>query len=545
MCLVDRIGRKYTILVACVPKVASGLLYIFASEVWMLLLGRAIAGASDAKEIRGSLGTILQIVCSIGVVTMLCVGPFTPYITLNVIYTAIIVVTTLPLLLLPHSPYFLYSKGSETQAAEELKEYSLQSSPKTSIVEIVTNKTFLKSFILVLVLGSGSQFSGFNSVSFYLQTILESTQTSITPELCSVIIGLIQLLASFCTTLVTDRFGRKQILTSTLTGLALVLFVTTKYFPLLIYVIGPAATYWFFSMNCLLVCIFIMYFIPETKGKSFAEIQLASGLLYIFASEVWMLLLGRAIAGASDAAICTVLPMYASEVASKEIRGSLGTILQIVCSIGVVTMLCVGPFTPYITLNVMYTSIIVVTTLPLLLLPHSPYFLYSKGSETQAAEELKEYSLQSSPKTSIVEIVTNKTFLKSFILVLVLASGSQFSGFNSVSFYLQTILESTQTSITPELCSVIIGLIQLLASFCTTLVTDRFGRKQILTSTLTGLALGMVTELFDDRSRGVGLSITSILSFIILFVTTKYFPLLIYVIGPAATYWFFSMNCLL
>lgn len=77
---------------------------------------------------------------------------------------------------------------------------------------------------------------------------------------------------------------------------------------------------------------------------------------------------------------------------------------------------------------------------------------------------------------------------------MVLASGAQLSGFNSVSFYLQTILESTESSITPEVCSVIIGVIQLLASFCTTLVTDRFGRKPILTSTLAGLAVGMVSS---------------------------------------------------
>lgn len=120
---------------------------------------------------------------------------------------------------------------------------------------------------------------------------------------------------------------------------------------------------------------------------------------------------------------------------------------------------------------------------------------YLRGSEALASEELKEYSLQpTSSNTSIKEIIKNKTFWKSFALVMVLASGAQLSGFNSVSFYLQTILESTESSITPEVCSVIIGVIQLLASFCTTLVTDRFGRKPILTSTLAGLAVGMVSS---------------------------------------------------
>lgn len=93
--------------------------------------------------------------------------------------------------------------------------------------------------------------------------------------------------------------------------------------------------------------------------------------------------------------------------------------------------------------------------------------------------------------------IFNLILFKIFRILSSLSSyfpGAQLSGFNSVSFYLQTILESTQTSISPEVCSVIIGLIQLLASFCTTMVTDRFGRKPILTSTLVGLAVGMVSH---------------------------------------------------
>lgn len=53
----------------------------------------------------------------------------------------------------------------------------------------------------------------------------------------------------------------------------IILFITTKYFPLLILVAGPAATYWIFAVNCSVVCLFISYFVPETKGKTFAEIQ--------------------------------------------------------------------------------------------------------------------------------------------------------------------------------------------------------------------------------------------------------------------------------
>lgn len=51
------------------------------------------------------------------------------------------------------------------------------------------------------------------------------------------------------------------------------LFLTSRYFAQVTVAIGPAITYWIFSMNSLILCLFITFFIPETKGKTFAEIQ--------------------------------------------------------------------------------------------------------------------------------------------------------------------------------------------------------------------------------------------------------------------------------
>lgn len=63
------------------------------------------------KEVRGGLGTLMQIFCSLGIVTMLCMGPFLDYLLLNQIVLCIVIATSIPLLFLPDSPYFLYKKG--------------------------------------------------------------------------------------------------------------------------------------------------------------------------------------------------------------------------------------------------------------------------------------------------------------------------------------------------------------------------------------------------------------------------------------------------
>ncbi|KAJ0170729.1 hypothetical protein K1T71_013501 [Dendrolimus kikuchii] len=330
-----------------------------------------------------------------------------------------------------------------------------------------------------------------------------------------------------------------------------------------------------------------------------------AGFLFLYAYDVWMLLVGRALLGIADAFVFIVVPMYASEVSSKEIRGALGTILQVVCSTGVLIMFSMGPFVSYWTLNVIFASVVVATTMPLILLPDSPYFLYSKGlnheslkvltflrgTETLAIEEIKEYSLlDNNIKIPITQIFKNKIFLKSFFIVFFIVGWVHLLGFNTVSFYLQTILDSTQTSVQPEIASVIVGVIQILSSIVTTFITDRFGRKPILTTTLSAQAVGMVglgvffklqehgkiegvlnflplmslvlivfgysagvgslnwilcAELFDDAFRGVGLSLSGIISYISLFTITKYFSALTLAIGPSYTYWLFSVNCVI
>ncbi|XP_063621786.1 facilitated trehalose transporter Tret1-like [Cydia splendana] len=333
-------------------------------------------------------------------------------------------------------------------------------------------------------------------------------------------------------------------------------------------------------------------------------VRMAAALLFLFARDVWMLILGRAIVGLSEGIILSVIPVYASEIASKEIRGALGVMLQIFTSIGSVIMLSVGPFISYFNLNLMFTLFTLVTSIPTIFLPDSPNFLYSKGreeeakkvliflrgSEFNAHEELKEYSTnRNDEKSSLLRIFRNKMFQKSlgksgFIIIIL-----YLIGFNCVMTYLQTILDITQTNIRSEVASGIIGAINLLASFSTLMTTDRFGRKPILICTLLGMLVGMVglgvyfklsdmgaevsgfmnylplvslllivlcysgglgsllwvviAELFDDRSRGIGMATTLLIGIVPSFLTLRYFSPLIDILGPAPVFWASAVFC--
>lgn len=50
-------------------------------------------------------------------------------------------------------------------------------------------------------------------------------------------------------------------------------FITTSYFNTMISVMGRSGTFWFFATACLVSATFSIIYVPETKGKTFLEIQ--------------------------------------------------------------------------------------------------------------------------------------------------------------------------------------------------------------------------------------------------------------------------------
>lgn len=57
------------------------------------------------------MGTFLQIFSSLGVVLTMSVGPFVSYTTYSIVFAAMNLFMSIPVLFLPDSPFFLYSKG--------------------------------------------------------------------------------------------------------------------------------------------------------------------------------------------------------------------------------------------------------------------------------------------------------------------------------------------------------------------------------------------------------------------------------------------------
>lgn len=191
------------------------------------------------------------------------------------------------------------------------------------------------------------QFSGINAVIFYTVDIFKSAGSTLDPSICSIIVGVVQVLMTFASAVLIEKAGRKILLlqSSIVMGICLItlgvyfyikdggsdvtaigwlplgavvlfiisfslgfgpipwlimgelfapdvkgvasaiavmfnwtlVFVVTQTFGPLNDSIGSAATFWLFASFMVLCTFFVAIKVPETKGKTNAQIQAILG----------------------------------------------------------------------------------------------------------------------------------------------------------------------------------------------------------------------------------------------------------------------------
>jgi len=78
-----------------------------------------------------------------------------------------------------------------------------------------------------------------------------------------------------------------------------------------------------------------------------------------------------------------------------------------------------------------------------------------------------------------ISIVTKPAF-KAYTSAIVLLIGNQFSASFSVSSYLSTIFAASHTTLNLTMCTIIIGSVQIVGTYVTTLLCDKYGRRLLM-----------------------------------------------------------------
>lgn len=342
------------------------------------------------------------------------------------------------------------------------------------------------------------------------------------------------------------------------------------------------------------------------KGTMFISAALftLSYLLLVVAPNVATIYFGRLMSGTATGIASLVCPVYVAEVAKPEVRGLLGSCVQLMVTLGVLLVLVVGAGLSWRWISICCLASVLVWAILLLFIPESPAQYMTNKKYREARESLEwlrqtiyvesefeaiqreiEESLATPAKPSDLFQSQN---LAPLIISMYLMLGQQLCGINAVIFYVVDIFSAAGSSIKPSIESIIIGIMQVVSTGLGAAVMDKLGRRFLLTFSSSIMVLSisslgafffikinqnnvelatsleilpvislcvfifafsvgfgpipwlMMSELFSPKMKGLASSLATSINWTLAFCVTKFFSDLVGAISEAFCFWLFG-----
>ncbi|CAH1707711.1 unnamed protein product [Chironomus riparius] len=275
--------------------------------------------------------------------------------------------------------------------------------------------------------------------------------------------------------------------------------------------------------------------LAERVGRRIATMTigvpyLISWALLVFASNVGMLYAGRIFAGIATGASCVVAPMYISEIAETSLRGALGAFFQLFLTVGILFIYLVGAITDWVTLSACSAIFPLLLIICVFFIPDSPIYLVKQGSRQEAGQALKTFwGRQCDTQTALANIqaeldavsgdaklsdlFTVRSNFMALTISLALMLFQQFSGINAVIFYAQSIFNAAGSTLEPSICTIIVGVVQVVMTVTSAALIEKAGRRILLLQScvVMGLCLVMLGVYFHLKEGGTDVTNISIL----------------------------------
>ncbi|KAI9588361.1 hypothetical protein GQX74_004206 [Glossina fuscipes] len=303
--------------------------------------------------------------------------------------------------------------------------------------------------------------------------------------------------------------------------------------------------------------------------------------LLIWAQNVEMMYAARFILGISGGAFCVTAPMYTGEIAQKDIRGTLGSFFQLMVTAGILFIYAIGAGLDVFAMSLVSKSKNESAIKSIQWLRGKDFNYNPELEELKATEEqIKQNSV--SVGTALLRPVT----LKALAISLGLMFFQQLCGINAVIFYSTDIFKDAETGIDEDLSTIVVGVMQVIATFVSVMVVDKLGRRLLLLASaivmaLSTVAMGvyfymkdndndsvanlgwlpvsalcvfiimfsigfgpvpwlMMGELFASDIKGVAGSIAGTSNWVLAFIVTKTFVNMKEALGSGQTFWLFA-----
>ena len=262
---------------------------------------------------------------------------------------------------------------------------------------------------------------------------------------------------------------------------------------------------WFVSVDILAAIIFALVGgkIAEIIGirKTFLIcspiIVLGWILVGTFVSTFWMFL-GRVLSGIGVSIVMVAPSVYIAETAHPDCRGVLNAINGFSFSFGVCLLWFLGYFFEWQTVAYLANVPPILSFIGFLFLPDTPYW-YVQNQKLEKAYEALKYFRRHDNKRDIEdefhEIVQHlkqkksmshleklksmytRSFIKPFLCIGILYPLYALGGTPAMTSYLQSIMIQSKIALEPRTCSLILGIVQTLASISTVITIQKLPPK--------------------------------------------------------------------
>lgn len=306
--MVDRLGRKRSLLLLAPVTFTCFVGMAFAKHVWFLSVLRLIIGLTDGAiytilpmyigeivdpEIRVFLSSSICYLFIVGTLLINVIGPFVDIFTSSLIVSMCTALHFFTFLFMPESPYHCVKVGKYKEAEKSLRilsgssdvqeeletlkevielENRLAIKPKLSdLFSIPSNR---KACFIYIVLMFVNRASGKVPIMLHTTTIFEESGSSIDSSLSVIIYNTFELIVVvFVTLFVTKRFGKRPLMIISASGCSFSLFALATYF-LLKHLNSHLITY----LNWLPITSLVSYNILFSFGIGFGPMTYLSEL---------------------------------------------------------------------------------------------------------------------------------------------------------------------------------------------------------------------------------------------------------------------------
>ncbi|GAX75105.1 hypothetical protein CEUSTIGMA_g2549.t1 [Chlamydomonas eustigma] len=234
--------------------------------------------------------------------------------------------------------------------------------------------------------------------------------------------------------------------------------------------------------------------------------MLVGPLLSFSAASLSAMVLGRFVTGVAIGVSSALVPTYISEIAPTSIRGTLGTLNQLLGCLGILAALAVNvilPVTEWRTMFLLGTIPAVALGLGMLVSPESPRWLLSNKQPKEAAEAAAKLwgskaeaelgantggNKEAAPEADIS--FTQMLPMRSFQIGLLLFVFQQFAGINALVYFSSSVFRQAGVA-SDTLASLAVGTVNVLGTLVAASIIERSGRTTLLKNSYLGQGLAM------------------------------------------------------